>query len=144
MELSTVTVHSMNYSGNISTIDVDNKTTDDIDASAFYSNQSFNNGTVVYPFNPPFLEVRRLLFVVSLPILIVFGTYGNAVSFYIVRRGSLKEVSTCFYMAMLAIADTRKYICGATETPPLMMLDLVEPLTVASTEAHNEGCQGAH
>ena len=53
-------------------------------------------------------ETARLLQVFIRPILVVLGTYGNALSFYIMRRGSLKKVSTCFYMAMLAIADTRK------------------------------------
>ena len=51
-------------------------------------------------------EVARLIQVLMRPILVVLGTYGNAVSFYIMRRGSLKKVSTCFYMAILAIADT--------------------------------------
>ena len=55
-------------------------------------------------------EVARLIEVFIRPILFIFGTYGNAVSFYIMRRGSLKKVSTCFYMAILAIADTREYI----------------------------------
>ena len=55
-------------------------------------------------------EVARLIEVSIRPILFIFGTYGNAVSFYIMRRGSLKKVSTCFYMAILAIADTREYI----------------------------------
>ena len=54
-------------------------------------------------------EVARVIEVFIRPILFIFGTYGNAVSFYIMRRGSLKKVSTCFYMAILAIADTRKY-----------------------------------
>ena len=53
-------------------------------------------------------EVARLVQVFMRPILIIFGTYGNAMSFYIMRRGSLKKLSTCFYMAMLAIADTRE------------------------------------
>ena len=53
-------------------------------------------------------EIPRLLQVVIRPILVVLGTYGNALSFYIMRRGSLREVSTCFYMAALAVADTRK------------------------------------
>ena len=55
-------------------------------------------------------EVARLIQVFMRPILIILGTYGNAISFYIMRRGSLKKLSTCFYMAMLAIADTREYI----------------------------------
>ena len=53
-------------------------------------------------------EIARLLEVFIRPVLVILGTYGNAVSFYIMRRGSLKKVSTCFYMAMLAIADTRE------------------------------------
>ena len=53
-------------------------------------------------------EVARLIQVIMRPMLVVLGTYGNAVSFYIMRRGSLKKVSTCFYMAILAIADTRE------------------------------------
>ena len=53
-------------------------------------------------------EIARLLQVFIRPVLVILGTYGNAVSFYIMRRGSLKKVSTCFYMAMLAIADTRE------------------------------------
>ena len=100
----------LNFSGNISTIDVDNNTSDDLNASLLYSNESYSNETKVSRSSPQFSEVSRLLFATVLPILITFGTYGNAVSFYIMRRGSLKKVSTCFYMAILGIADTRKYM----------------------------------
>ena len=31
-------------------------------------------------------------------------------TFIVMQRGSLKEVSTCFYMSVLALADTGKYI----------------------------------
>ena len=42
------------------------------------------------------------------PILIVFGTIGNSFSFYIMRQDSLKKMSTCFYLSILALADTSK------------------------------------
>ena len=51
-------------------------------------------------------ETVRLIHVIGRPILIVFGTIGNLLAFYVMRRGSLKNVSTCFYMAVLGIADT--------------------------------------
>ena len=40
------------------------------------------------------------------PVLIVGGTVGNLLTFCVMRRGSMKKVSTCFYMAILALADT--------------------------------------
>ena len=40
----------------------------------------------------------------------VFGGIGNILTFIVMQRGSLKEVSTCFYMSVLALADTGKYI----------------------------------
>ena len=33
---------------------------------------------------------------------------GNLLTFYVMRSGSLKHVSSCFYMAILALADTGK------------------------------------
>ena len=53
-------------------------------------------------------EIARLIQIILRPILIVIGTVGNCLSFYIMRRTSLKEVSTCFYMSLLALADTSK------------------------------------
>lgn len=51
-------------------------------------------------------EAAWLIRVICRPILIIFGTIGNLLAFYILRRGSLKNTSTCFYMAILALADT--------------------------------------
>ena len=42
-------------------------------------------------------EIARMLNLVIRPILIVFGTIGNGLSFYIMRQGSFKKMSTCFY-----------------------------------------------
>ena len=78
---------------------------------------SYNTSTTEDPLNAAEtpvshdnIEVARLIHIFIGPILFTFGTYGNAVSFYIMQRGSLKKVSTCFYMVILAIADTREYI----------------------------------
>ena len=54
------------------------------------------------------VELTRILHIVIRPVLIVFGTIGNGLSFYIMRQGSLKKMSTCFYLSILAIADTSK------------------------------------
>ena len=53
-------------------------------------------------------EIARILNLVIRPVLIVFGTIGNGLSFYIMRQGSLKKMSTCFYLSILALADTSK------------------------------------
>ena len=37
-----------------------------------------------------------------------FVLIGNLISFVVMRKGSMKDVSTCFYMSLLALADTGK------------------------------------
>ena len=54
-------------------------------------------------------EIARIIHVIVRPTLVVFGTIGNTLSFYIMRRSSLKHLSTCFYMANLALADTGRW-----------------------------------
>ena len=41
----------------------------------------------------------------SFSVLLVLGTIGNTMSFFVMWRGSLKDVSTCFYMSILALVD---------------------------------------
>ena len=53
-------------------------------------------------------ELARILNLVIRPVLIVFGTIGNGLSFYIMRQGSLKNMSTCFYLSIIAVSDTSK------------------------------------
>ena len=53
-------------------------------------------------------EVARMLNLVIRPVLIVFEIIGNGLSFYIMRQGSLNKMSTCFYLSLLALADTSK------------------------------------
>ena len=55
-------------------------------------------------------EIVRWIHIIVRPILIVIGSIGNCLSFYIMRRTSLKDVSSCFYMSLLAVADTSKQI----------------------------------
>ena len=54
-------------------------------------------------------EIARLIHIIVRPILIVAGTHGNCLSFYIMRRTSLKDISSCFYMSLLAVADTGRF-----------------------------------
>ena len=54
-------------------------------------------------------EIARIIQIAVRPVLIVLGTIGNCLSFYVMRRGPLKKQSYCFYMAMLALADTGMY-----------------------------------
>ena len=51
-------------------------------------------------------EIARIIHVIVRPTLVVFGTIGNSLSFYIMRKSSLKKLSTCFYMSILALVDT--------------------------------------
>ena len=55
-----------------------------------------------------FIYIERLVTIISSPIIVVGGTFGNILTFIVMRRGSLREVSTCFYMSILALADTGK------------------------------------
>ena len=52
--------------------------------------------------------IARLMILVSYPVIIIIGTIGNILTVFVMRRGSLKESSTCFYMAVLALSDTCK------------------------------------
>ena len=55
-------------------------------------------------------QTTRLIQLITRPILIIVGSIGNILKFYIMRRTSLKDVSSCFYMAVLALADTSKLL----------------------------------
>ena len=77
------------------------------------SNSSFNS-TLFSEVDSPFAwnskEVARLINIIVRPILVVFGTMGNGLSFFIMRRSSLKNLSTCFYMSILALTDTGNFL----------------------------------
>ena len=54
-------------------------------------------------------EIARLIQIIFRPILIVVGTVGNSLTIYIMWRTSLKHLSSCFYMVVLALADSGKF-----------------------------------
>ena len=53
-------------------------------------------------------EIQFMVFRVTYIIIIIGGTFGNILTFIVMQKGSLKEVSTCFYMSILALVDTGK------------------------------------
>ena len=64
------------------------------------------------PFEEPFectnAEIARLIQIIFRPILVIVGTIGNGLTIYIMRRTSLRHLSSCFYIVVLALADTSK------------------------------------
>ena len=67
------------------------------------------NGTAVNQTSEVFsAEVARMIIITTFPVIILVGTIGNLLTFFTMQRGSLKQSSTCFYMAILALADTGK------------------------------------
>ena len=76
-----------------------------------YNNATDNleiSGTILHDADTQdyLMEIRKTIALIAYPILITFGTFGNLLVFVVMRRGSLKHVSTCFYMSILALADT--------------------------------------
>ena len=55
------------------------------------------------------MEKAKIIVLTTFPVILVAGTIGNLLTFIVMQRGSLRHSSTCFYMAMLAVADTCKY-----------------------------------
>ena len=53
-------------------------------------------------------EIDRLIHIIFRPIFIIVGTIGNGLTIYIMRTTSLRHLSTCFYMVILALADSSK------------------------------------
>ena len=81
---------------------------DSVTVSTGFVNSSFTTAQAVAlkeTFKWTDAEISRLIQIVFRPILLAFGSAGNCLSFYIMRRTSLKDVSSCFYMAVLALAD---------------------------------------
>ena len=69
-----------------------------------------------YPTNTSELEeydtnrhIFKILILSTFPFILLIGTVGNSLTFIIMQRGSLKHSSTCFYMAILALADSSKF-----------------------------------
>ena len=62
------------------------------------------------------LDTGKLVILSMFSVILFIGTIGNSLTFMVMQRGTLKHSSTCFYMAMLAVADTCKsnYIWNIT------------------------------
>ena len=73
------------------------------------SNITTESTFVEEPFKSTNEEIARMIHIIFRPILFVVGTIGNVLTIYIMRRTSLKHLSTCFYMVVLALADSSKY-----------------------------------
>ena len=72
-----------------------------VDLSFLFSDYDF--------YNTPELEVARWIHIILRPVLIIFGTVGNVLSFWVLMGSSLRKISTCFYLSILAISDTGWY-----------------------------------
>ena len=59
-------------------------------------------------FKQLYIDIEWWMYAISFIALPIFGGFGNMLTFIVMQRGSLKEVSTCFYMSILALADTGK------------------------------------
>ena len=56
-----------------------------------------------------YISAKQLISLLYSPVLFVFGSSGNLLICIVMRRGSLKKISTCFYMAVLGLLDTGKF-----------------------------------
>ena len=74
-----------------------------------HDDDSFTNETEESPWRTDqHLNVLYIIYAVGYTLIIVFGTIGNILVFIVMGKGSMRDVSTCFYMRMLALADTGK------------------------------------
>ena len=81
---------------------VDDTTT----VSADNRHENYSNYILVNEIDNTDKEIVRIVVIATFPVILVVGTIGNVLTFVIMQKGSLKHSSTCFYMAMLAVADT--------------------------------------
>ena len=51
-------------------------------------------------------EIVRLMRVIASPVIIIFGTIGNLLILFIMRKEPLKKTPICFYVSILAVTDT--------------------------------------
>ncbi len=55
---------------------------------------------------PNLIDLQYFLLLNFRPILVGFGTGGNILICIVMRRGSLRKFTTCFYMSVLGVLDT--------------------------------------
>ena len=86
----------MEMSGEMETLLHFNDSTTD-SAGFFYSTYTTTRlDTLNDSFKWTHEEIARLIQIIVRPILIIIGAVGNCLSFYIMRRTTLKEGSSCF------------------------------------------------
>ena len=88
-------------------------------SSVYYTDVDYINWTVLNEDegnSEHVMEAYRMIVVVIVPVIIVLGTLGNVLSFIVMRRRLLRNVSTCFYMSILALVDTGESARSAVQT----------------------------
>lgn len=76
----------------------------DVLISIVFRSSSMNNSTETKPH--AILAFVHSFEIVALPVLIIFGSICNIMTFIVMRRRRMRVSSTCFYMAVLAVTDT--------------------------------------
>ena len=72
-----------------------------------HNDDSFANETEESPWRTDqHLDILYLIYAAGYSTIIVLGTIGNVLVFVVMGKGSMRDVSTCFYMRILALADT--------------------------------------
>jgi hypothetical protein len=60
----------------------------------------------------PFVTLPRQIFFILFPCMVITGVVCNTLIFVIMRRRRMSHLSTCYYMGILAIADTSVLLLG--------------------------------
>ena len=63
---------------------------------------------------------KEIVVIATFPVILIVGSIGNVLTFVIMQKGSLKHSSTCFYMAMLAVADTGECLRTCSDRASLL------------------------
>ena len=78
--------------------------------STFHNTEHLDNATSTYEGSNGSSEEKfntwDVVYLVAYAVIIIFGSNGNILTFIVMLRGSMKDVSTYFYMSILTIADT--------------------------------------
>jgi len=62
--------------------------------------------------NLPLATLPRQIFLLLFPCMVIIGVVCNTLIFVIMRRRRMSHLSTCYYMGILAIADTSVLLLG--------------------------------
>ena len=79
----------------VNTLNFTDSSTESLNTFSHTHNQTELNETITLSH---WEGITRMIHIIVRPILIVCGTVGNMLSFYVMRRGSLKEVFTFLHV----------------------------------------------